>query len=81
MNESLVCEDLFLSYVCRELCELRVSKSLIPVVTLGFLSLNLKGLNALKLFCKNFKGLSNFICIDILNQAKASECCRGKTQT
>lgn len=45
-----VYKALFLCYVCCQPCVLRVSKSLIPVVSRDFLSLNLKGLKALKLF-------------------------------
>lgn len=46
---SFAYKALLLCYICCQRCELRVSKSLIPVVSLDFLSLKVKGLNALEL--------------------------------
>lgn len=61
-----VYKALFLCYVCCQPCELRISKSLMPVVSSDSLSVNLRSLKALKLY-NYFKGLSSVICVDIFN--------------
>lgn len=58
---------LFLGYVCCQRCELRVSKSLMQVVSPYPLSLNHKGLKGSEALYNYLKGLFRVICVDIFN--------------